>query len=270
MLYLYISLGIAAAAALVTAFVLFNNGCLKVTRYRVEVEGAPRLKIVHLSDLHGKRFGAKNARLIKKTAALKPDFIAVTGDVIHIYTQKNLEVAEELVSALTAIAPVLFVAGNHEMRNKGYRFLRARLAEAGAHILDDASEKVCGITVAGLNGASLRNDKIFKITPDVSPKILLAHEPQFFEKYARAGYDIVLCGHAHGGQWRIPFTGVGLYAPGQGKFPKYTSGVHKMRAADGGRACSMIVSRGLGNSEFPLRLFNRPEIVVTEINSETT
>lgn len=127
-------------------------------------------------------------------------------------------------------------------------------------MLDDRSVEICGITVAGLNGASLRNDKIEKITPTVSPKILLAHEPQFFEKYVGAGYDLTLCGHAHGGQWRIPFTGIGLYAPGQGAFPKYTAGVHEKD----GKA--MIISRGLGNSEFPLRLFNRPEIVVIEIN----
>lgn len=260
MLYLCISLGAAAGIALIILFVWFNNRCIKTTRQKVNVEGAPQLKIVHISDLHGKRFGAKNARLIKKVAAIQPDFIAITGDIIHIYTHKNLEVAEELVTALTEIAPVVYVAGNHEMRNKGYRFLRRRLLEAGAEVLDDRVTEVCGITVAGLNGASLRNGKIYKITPEASPKILLAHEPQFFEKYAQAGYDIVLCGHAHGGQWRIPFTGVGLYAPGQGKFPKYTAGVHTQDK------CRMIISRGLGNSEFPLRLFNRPEIIVLQIN----
>ncbi|MDE7439761.1 MAG: hypothetical protein K2N23_04565 [Clostridia bacterium] len=70
----------------------------------------------------------------------------------------------------------------------------------------------------------------------------------------------MLCGHAHGGQWRIPFTRIGLFAPGQGKFPKYTSGVHEKGNG------AMVISRGLGNSEFPLRLFNRPEIVIIEIN----
>lgn len=190
----------------------------------------------------------------------KPDFIAVTGDIIHLYTPRNREVALEAVSSLKEVAPLLYIAGNHEMRNKGYRLFRKEVAEAGGTVLDDRSVEICGITVVGLNGASLRNDKIEKITPPVSPKILLAHEPQFFEKYAAAGYDLILCGHAHGGQWRIPFTKIGLFAPGQGKFPKYTAGVHEKGKS------KMIISRGLGNSEFPLRLFNRPEIISIEIN----
>lgn len=262
MIYLYIALGVAAFSAICALTVWFNNSCIKKTRYKRIIEGAPELRIVHLSDLHGKRFGHKNIKLIKKVADESPDFIAITGDIIHLYTPKNIAVAAEAVSALKEIAPVLYIAGNHEMRNKGYRNLRKILLEAGAAVLDDKVAEVCGITVAGLNGASLRNDKIEKITPDISPKILLAHEPQFFEKYAAAGYDLILCGHAHGGQWRIPFTGRGLFAPGQGAFPEYTSGVHEKGKS------AMIISRGLGNSEFPLRLFNRPEIVVIDINKK--
>ena len=260
MIYLYIASGVAGFIVLCALFVWFNNRCIKITRVNRQIDGAPRLKIVHLSDLHGKRFGKNSVKLIKKVAKEKPDFIAFTGDMIHLYTPKNIAVAAEVASALKEIAPVLYVAGNHEMRNKGYRNLRKILIEAGVTVLDDRAEEVCGITVTGLNGASLRNDKIQKITPDKSPKILLAHEPQFFEKYANAEYDLVLCGHAHGGQWRIPFTGIGLYAPGQGAFPKYTSGVHEKGKT------SMIISRGLGNSEFPLRLFNRPQIISIEIN----
>ncbi len=261
MIYLYIAVGVISFCALCVLFVWFNNSCIKITRYRKKTDGAPKLKIVHLSDLHGKRFGHKNIRLIEKVRAIEPDFIAITGDIIHLYTPKNFEVAVEAVASLKEIAPVIYVAGNHEMRNKGYRNLRKALKEAGATVLDDASAEIGSLTVTGLNGASLRNDKIAKITPDKKPKILLAHEPQFFkDKYSKYGYDLVLCGHAHGGQWRIPFTKIGLYAPGQGKFPKYTSGLHR----EGDSA--MIISRGLGNSEFPLRLFNRPEIVVIEIN----
>ena len=260
MIWVYVVSGIVAGVLLGWLFVWLNNSWLVTTRYNVDIGLGKGVKIVHLSDLHGKRFGRKNIKLVKKVADEKPDFIAITGDIIHVYTQKNIEVAAEAVSALKEIAPVLYVAGNHEMRNKGYRGLRKILLEAGATVLDDKVVEVCGISVTGLNGASLRNDKIEKITPDVSPKILLAHEPQFFGKYTGAGYDLTLCGHAHGGQWRIPFTGVGLYAPGQGKFPKYTAGAHEKD----GKA--MVVSRGLGNSKFPLRLFNRPEIVVIEIN----
>ncbi len=260
MTLLWILCGVLGGALLIRLFVWFNNSCLKLTRRKIKIDGAPKLKIVHLSDLHGKRFGRRNSRLIKKVMKEKPDFIAVTGDIIHLYTSGNKEVALEAVSSLKEVAPLLYIAGNHEMRNKGYRLFRKEVAEAGGIVLDDCAVEICGITVVGLNGASLRNDKIEKITPSVSPKILLAHEPQFFIKYAAAGYDLILCGHAHGGQWRIPFTKIGLFAPGQGKFPKYTAGVH-----ENGKS-KMIISRGLGNSEFPLRLFNRPEIITIEIN----
>lgn len=260
---LYISLGAAAFILLAALFSYFSNNCLQITEYTLVTKDIDEgVKIVHLSDLHGKCFGKGNARLIKKVAAQKPGFIAVTGDIIHIYTAADREAAIGLVNSLKEIAPVLYIAGNHEMRNKGYRFLRKDLKEAGAIVLDDCSRDICGVTVTGLNGASLRNDKIFGITPDGGFKILLAHEPQFIEKYASAGYDLALCGHAHGGQWRIPFTGRGLYAPGQGKFPKYTQGVHECGKM------KMIISRGLGNSEFPLRLFNRPEIVVINLKPD--
>jgi hypothetical protein len=85
---------------------------------------------------------------------------------------------------------------------------------------------------------------------------LLAHKPEFLARYARAGYNLVLSGHAHGGQWRLPFTNIGVYSPGQGLFPKLTSGEHICGSTH------MIISRGMGNSEFPLRIFNQPEIVV--------
>lgn len=88
--------------------------------------------------------------------------------------------------------------------------------------------------------------------------VFLAHEPQFIEEYSVADYDYIFSGHAHGGQIRVPFLG-GLFSPGQGILPKYTSGVHK--AGNG----QMIVSRGLGNSSFPIRIFNRPEIILAEI-----
>lgn len=258
LLWLWILLGAIALAALLWLFIWFNNSCITTTRYKVKIEGASGKRVVHLSDLHGKNFGRRNARLMSKVAALKPDIIAITGDIIHLYTARNKTVALNTVSALKEIAPVIFISGNHEMRNKGYRFFRKDLMEAGAIVLDDETAEVVGITVTGLNCASLKNGTIYKIAPE-NKQLLLAHEPQYFESFVKAGFLLTLCGHAHGGQWRIPFTGKGLYAPKQGKFPKYTQGLHEK---DG---CKMIISRGLGNSEFPLRLFNRPEIVVIDL-----
>lgn len=260
MIYLYIALGVAAVA-LVAAFVWFSNKCIKVTRY--SVRAPERLKIVHLSDLHGAEFGKGNKKLFEKVEAEQPDIIVFTGDIIHVYNAHNRRVAIHAVENLVKTAPVYYVAGNHEMRSKGYRQLRAELAKSGAIILDDKSVKINGLILSGLNCASLKNNKIKKVVPhELGYKILLAHEPQYIKSYAEADVDLALCGHAHGGQWRIPFTNIGIYAPDQGMFPRYCSGKYKKGKT------TMIVSRGLGNSEFPLRLFNRPEIVVAELETE--
>lgn len=262
MIALYISLGVIIFLILFSVFVWFSNSCLMLTKYDIKLKNAPKnLKIVHLSDLHGKSFKRGNSLLLEKISAQSPDVIAITGDIIHLYTKRNLRVATELIPKLLEIAPVVYVSGNHEMRSTKYRTLKAQLMEKGAIVLDNESTKICGFTFVGLNCAHLKNDTIFKITPDISPKLLLAHEPQFLENYAKAGYDLVLSGHAHGGQWRLPFRNVGFYSPGQGLCPKYTSGVHKMQNTQ------MVISRGLGNSECPLRLFNRPEIVVINITN---
>lgn len=254
--------GSALAVVLIILFVLFSNGTMQTSRYDVVSPKAPErpVTIVHLSDLHAKTFGRDNERLLKKVAALKPDFIAFTGDIIHKYRARDIAVAERVISDLRRIAPVYFVAGNHEMRNKRYRELREKLIKAGATVLDDESVEAYGMTIAGLNCASLRNSTAFRLANEINGfSLLLAHEPQYIEKFALAGYDLILSGHAHGGQWRIPFTDIGIYSPGQGLFPKYTSGRY-----ESGNTVE-IVSRGLGNSECPLRLFNRPEIVVVSV-----
>lgn len=265
MLYVWIGLGICAGVVLTVLFVWFNNSCLKITRYKVADKSCrSAVRIVHLSDLHGKTFGKRNVKLIEKVMREKPDIIAVTGDIIHKYTPKNKKVALEAVSDLSKIAPVFFVSGNHELRGLQYRVFKSELIEAGARVLDDCCADICGITLVGLKCSSQKNGAIEKVMPaGEGAKVLLFHKPHFAYMYAGYGYALALCGHAHGGQWRIPFTGIGVFSPGQGMFPKLTSGLHNI---DG---LKTVISRGLGNSECPLRLFNRPEIVVAELLPET-
>lgn len=255
-----IVIGSIAGLLLVSIILWQSNNLIKTARYSVPMYGIEKpVKIIQISDLHGKQFGAHSSKIISKVSSHSPNVIAITGDIIHRYTEKNKRVALEAVSALSQIAPVLYVSGNHEMRNKGYRFFRKSLMEAGAIVLDNREIEVCGVAFVGLNGAHNKNDTLSKISTDAQNKVLLAHMPHCFENYTKAGYGLVLCGHAHGGQWRIPLTNQGIYAPGQGMFPKYTSGLHELGNT------KMIISRGLGNSEFPLRLFNRPEIVAINL-----
>ena len=265
MLWLYITLGCVGGVALIAAFCWYSNNLISTSRYKISSGSAPEkpVKIVHISDLHGKSFGKGNGRLLKKVAAEKPDFIAVTGDIIHKYRPHDIAVAVSLVEKLCKVAPVLYVSGNHEMRSTRYRAFKERLTEAGALVLDNESVKTCGIVVAGVNCADIKRGGFFWLCDgDGDFKLLLSHFPQYIDRYALAGYDLTLCGHAHGGQWRVPLTKIGVYAPGQGLFPKYASGVHScgnMR---------QVISRGLGNSQCPLRLFNRPELVVVTIEKE--
>lgn len=254
-----------AAVAFIAVFAYLSNRWLTVTKYSLAVENAPEegVKIVHLSDLHAACFGRDNARLLKKVKQQNPDIIAVTGDIIHKYRKRDIAVAKRTVKQLSEIAPVYFVSGNHEMRSRKWRELKSGLEENGATVLENEVVQTHGINLVGVNCAFLKNETPFRLSDGLHGcKILLAHKPEFIDRYAMAGYDISLCGHAHGGQWRLPFTRVGFYSPGQGLFPKYTAGVHScgnMRE---------VISRGLGNSECPLRLFNRPEIVVVEIKNK--
>ncbi len=250
-----------AAAGAIIFFWWFSNSKFSVTEYEVE---SPKInlpfRIVHLSDLHAKRFGAKNKRLVAAVKKARPDIIVFTGDIIHLYRKPGEEAAIELVEQLSCVAPFYYVSGNHEMRYKNYREFSVKLADAGAVILENEYVMTHGVALVGLGCANLKNNKIFEITPEFDCfKILLAHEPQYLTRYARAGYDLVLSGHAHGGQWRMPFTGQGVYAPGQGLLPDLTSGEHICGST------LMIISRGLGNSEFPLRIFNRPEVLVIDV-----
>ena len=119
------------------------------------------------------------------------------------------------------------------------------------------------ITVAGIGGAYTNIDNLDDtlkklIEGEDNYTILLAHRPDFFDEYVKSGSDLVLSGHAHGGQFRLPFVG-GLYAPGQGFLPEYDSGIYTEGST------SMIVSRGIGNSAFPIRFNNRPEIILVEL-----
>lgn len=254
----------ALALILIALFLYLSDKWLCVTKYALSFENAPAksVKIAHLSDLHAAKFGRGNARLLKKVKEQSPDFIAFTGDLIGHYRPKEISVALEAVEELKKIAPVYVVSGNHEMRDKKWREFKVLLEERGATVLDNSSESAFGINVCGVNCACLKNNKLFEVADSAEGfKLLLAHKPELISRYALAGYDLALCGHAHGGQWRIPFADKGVFAPGQGLFPQYSSGVHRL-----GNMCE-VISRGLGNSECPIRLFNRPEIVVITINN---
>ena len=249
------------------AFFYWQNNDVVVTQYDYTSTEIPAefdgFKILQVADLHSKEFGTDQEVLVTLTKGIAPDIIVVTGDLIDS-NHTDIEAAMDYISQAVLIAPVYFVTGNHEVWSEQYTTLAADLVKYGVTILDNKS------TILSKNGAEIfllglpDGDVISKESEAVFDFagnkfcILLSHRPELLNEYAQENVDLVFAGHAHGGQFRIPFL-EGLFAPNQGLFPKYTSGVYT--EAD----TSMVVSRGLGNSIIPVRVFNRPELVVVTL-----
>jgi predicted MPP superfamily phosphohydrolase len=252
-----------------------NNGLTvaKVEYMNAEIPAEFRdYRIVQVSDLHNKEFGRGNGRLLDKLRDLRPDIIVVTGDLIDS-SNTNMDVAVSCVEQMADIAPVCFVSGNHERNFGQYATLKGELLAAGAQVLDNSGfileregEQIALLGMA--DPAFLGSDSDFALELAALADayqgmftILLSHRPEKMSVYAACDIDLVFAGHAHGGQFRLPLLG-GLVAPNQGLFPKYTRGVYELEDT------SMVVSRGLGNSIIPLRLFNRPELVLVVLAGE--
>lgn len=255
---------------LLAGFCYVQNSYLVVTHYTYVSEKIPEAfigyRIVQISDLHNATFGKDNQRLMKKIEVLNPDMIVITGDVVDS-NRPDMDVALDFAKRAAKICPTYYVTGNHEnwLSTEDKQRLLNGLSDAGVICLSDEVADIqmdnSTITLIGLNDESLRGNtlqNLVKNQEEETLQILLAHEPQYLEKYAMAKVDLVLTGHAHGGQFRLPFVG-GLIAPDQGFFPEYTEGVHMKGQT------TMVISRGLGNSVMPLRLFNLPEVVCIDI-----
>lgn len=256
-------------------FCYYQNNKLDITEYEMESNKVQNdVRIVHLSDFHSKPF----KEVLDRTKELDPDIICITGDYINDKCRnkdKMLAYGKELVK----IAPVYYITGNHERRLDRFEELMQELEKTGFHVLLNRCLETENATILGLdeNQADFSDYKerkkgTFKYK-DMSKhftelekadnfRLVLCHFPENFEgikevNYSQYDFDLQLSGHAHGGQWIMPFVGP-LFSPGQGILPKYARGTFGDRP-------KLIISRGLGNSEFPLRLFNHPEIVIVNI-----
>jgi len=272
-----------AAIVLCIYFLYAQNNSIVVTTYKVASaklpDGFDSYRIVQLSDLQSKEFGKEQRPLIRKVDKLDPDVIVFTGDLVD-QVHYDGEASLKLMEGLVKIAPVYFVRGNHEQASREYEELEERLLALGIHIMKNAHEDIPlgdgAIRLIGVDDptynrqgdgdADKMNAHLAEALADADGSypftLLLSHRTELFPVYAENGIDLSLTGHAHGGQIRIPFKG-GVFSPGQGMWPEWTEGMHEIGDS------AMIVNRGLGNSSFPLRLFNQPEIVVVELTAET-
>lgn len=265
---------------IIFVFVIWQNNSSTTTASDYSSSKIPlefnNFTIAQISDLHNKRFGFKQSRLLKKLDTASPDIILVTGDLID-RRKYNLDAAMVFIKGALRIAPVYYVSGNHEAWSGQYSEIKENLQEAGVIVLDDAKAELArgdsSIIISGVSDPDFFTnsyiegtdtssmEEVLKKWSDIDEfKILLSHRPELFNLYVENNMDLIFTGHAHGGQFRIPFIG-GLVAPDQGLFPKYTSGSYIKNNS------TMYVSRGLGNSIIPVRIFNRPEIVVVTLKA---
>ena len=251
-------------------WIVKGNGNVAITEYTIENEKIPEsfsgFKILHISDLHNAELGEDNEKVTLLAKTTDCDIIVMTGDMIDSRNTK-VDVAVDFAKEMINIAPVYYVTGNHEARvREDYEKFREELIEIGVTVLENETVKIERngekISLVGIHDTGFDfntgADYLVKGAIDESDdyKVLLSHRPEYFEKYD--GVDLIFSGHAHGGQIRLPFIG-GLFAPGQGIFPKFDGGCYEKE----GKA--MVVSRGLGNSLFPVRINNNPEIVVVTL-----
>lgn len=276
-------LGLCMASALVAGtagWLWWGNRAVMVHTISVTDQRLPQefegFRIAQISDLHNEVFGTGNGELLTLLAGTRPDIIVITGDLLDS-RRTDVSAALEFVRGAVEIAPVYYVAGNHEsripeefwmlercMENLGVSVLRGErtlLTREGAAIALIGVDDPTFQDKDSANWPGIVEEELGRLREEGLYSILLIHRPELLETYARAGMNLVFSGHAHGGQVRIPFVG-GVIAPNQGFFPQYDGGLYTMGDTQ------LVVSRGLGNSLCPLRVNNRPEIVLAELHGK--
>ncbi len=274
-----LSVGVSILLVLVV-WIAWGNTAIELNTYTISSNKIPKAfegyRIAQVSDLHNADMGNKNETIISMLKETKPDIIAITGDILDS-RNTNIEIALQFAEEAIKIAPCYYVTGNHEARVSEYPEFKEGLLEMNVVVLENGKLEIerLGDTIAliGVDDPSFQADYLLGDSSTVmssklqelmnkedSYTVLLSHRPELFEVYAESNVDLVLSGHAHGGQFRLPFVG-GLVAPNQGLFPKYDEGLYTDESTN------MIVSRGIGNSIIPFRFNNRPEVVLIEFET---
>ena len=276
-----------ALSVILTLFLAFSivsvwgNITLSVEKFNIETEklGIENgYKIAHISDYHNTKNGLLNEAVLSSLKAEKPDVIVLTGDLVDC-RKTDIKKGIDFVSKIVELAPVYYVTGNHECNisidsqtdfDKMIKDLEAlgvevlRGESTGIILPNDEKLNIFGINDPYFHCGSASEIKdttdslcsSFEINKEQF-NVLLAHHPEQLDVYSKYSFDLVYSGHAHGGQGRL--FGIGFIAPDQGIFPKYTSGLYEQ---DGTK---LIVSRGIGNSIAPVRIFDRPHLIYTII-----
>jgi len=264
---------------LALAIISITTSCSTISTetYQVKtdlLEEQKSIIIALISDLHSTIYGKDQSVLIEKVKDIKPDLIMLTGDIFDDVVP--MTGTKLFLSGISGIAPVFYVTGNHEYMSRNIGKIREELISHGVIILSDTYTiieiKNTEIIIAGIEDPYKKKyeapnynqnesiEKAFRELDEIKVyKILIAHRPERIEVYKKYSFDLVLSGHAHGGQVIIPNIINGLFAPNQGLFPKYAGGVYTHGKL------THIVSRGLSVNPWLPRIFNPPELVIVII-----
>lgn len=277
---------IAVILVILAWIMLYDSNRFVVRHYSLRDRRIRKpVKAVVLADLHNKRYGKENERLLQAIDGIKPDMILIAGDILTAKPKASLDIAVDLLTKLAAKYPIYYGNGNHEHRLKLYPETYGDMAERYEEELQKIGIRRLvneytdpadyGIRIYGSEIDKLYY-KRFGIKPmdpeylrdllgqpsDEMYTILIAHNPDYFPKYADWGADLVLAGHVHGGMVRVPFWGKGVVSPNVRLFPKYDGGRFALGNA------TMLLSRGLGMHTIPVRLFNPGEILEVDLLPE--
>jgi predicted MPP superfamily phosphohydrolase len=272
---------ILAFIALITLlFWAFYNG-LVVKNYIIysdKISKSESIRIVLITDLHSHVYGKNQTKPVSLIKQQKPDIIALAGDIAD--DEAPIEGTKLFLEGLKGFRPIYYVTGNHEFWSNDIKNIKDTIRKYDVHILENNYEQIkvknSNFVIGGIDDPDVvmyekptldlgreMNDRFFKLKDKSDFKILLAHRPELIELYKEFDFDLVLSGHSHGGQVRIPFILNGLLAPNQGWFLKYAGGVYKHGSL------THIVSRGVSYNPRLPRIFNPPEIVTIDINGNT-
>lgn len=274
---------IAVILVVLVWIMLYDSNRFVVRHYSLRDQRIKKsVKAVVLADLHNKRYGKENERLLQAIDEIRPDMILIAGDILTAKPKASLETAVDLLTKLAGKYPIYYGNGNHEHRLKLYPENYGDMAERYEETLQKIGIRrlVNEHTVLEESGICIYGSEIdklyykrFGIQP-MDPEylksllgqpsaekytILIAHNPDYFPKYADWGADLVLAGHVHGGMVRVPIWGKGVVSPNVRLFPKYDGGEFTLGKT------RMLLSRGLGMHTIPIRLFNPGEVLEVDL-----
>lgn len=257
------------------------------------------IRILQISDFHSNEFGRNEEEIIDKAESAKPDVIVITGDLFdeRMPGGEGIGNVETLLAGIQNMCPSYFVTGNHDFSDLHIAGKYALVERYGIKVLHDEVVTLDlpqgTVVIAGIEDpyldlgekarqkgpdepekyrqrlaslAEKTDDAVNKCKADPSKRMLftmlLAHRPEYIDDYLKYDFNLIFSGHTHGGQWRFPFIN-GIYAPGQGLFPKYAGGIYSFR---NGTGTVMVVSRGLSYQQPAVpRILNSPELVLAEV-----